>query len=214
MKRIALALGLSSLLALSGCATVFGGGAHQKLTFDSAPEGATVFMDGQQLGVTPLNVDVHRDKGVVISFKKDGYNTASVAADTHLNPWFWGDVIATSLLSSVVDTVTGSTVKYTQDRYFATLTPVAAGQDAEARRNQVSQYIVTNYAAIGAELSAPLSAKPASQGEHIVALADMVALPDPDKNRLPTLQVLHDLYKDSHSAPDFANAVLFKFGLH
>lgn len=214
MKRLLMAAGLAALFALSGCATLFGGGSHQKLTFDSAPEGATVYMDGQQLGVTPLTADVHRDKGVVISFKKDGYNSVSVTADTHLNPWFWGDVIATSLLSSIVDTATGSTVKYTQDRYFATLTPVAAGQDVQARRNQVSQYIVTNYAAIGAELSAPLSAKPASQGEHIVALADMVAQPDPDSNRLPTLQVLRDLYKDSHSAPDFANSVLFKFGLN
>lgn len=212
MKRILLAVGLGSLLALVGCATLFGGGSHQKLTFDSAPEGAAVFMNGQQLGITPLTADVQREKGVVLTFKKDGYNTVSVVADTNLNPWFWGDVVATSLLSTTVDFVTGSTVKYSQDRYFVTLTAVGTGPDAAARREQVSQYIVTNYAAIGAELSAPLSSK--SQGPHIVALADMVALPGEGSDRLPTLRVLHDLYTDSHSAPDFTNAVLFKFGLN
>lgn len=214
MKRLLLAVSLGSLLALAGCATLFGGGSHQKLTFDSAPEGASVFMNGQQLGVTPLTVDVPRDKGVVFSFKKDGYNTVSMVADTHMNPWVWGDVAATSLLSTTVDTLTNSSVKYSEDRYFATLTQVGANQDAAARRNQVSSYIVTNYAAIGAELSAPLSSKASSQGEHIVALADMVALPGEDNDRLPTLRVLHDLYTASHSAPDFANAVLVKFGLN
>ncbi|HEY1774079.1 MAG TPA: PEGA domain-containing protein [Gammaproteobacteria bacterium] len=214
MKRIAMAVGFSSLLALAGCATLFGGGSHQKLTFDSAPEGAAVFMNGQQLGVTPLNVDVPREKGVVFSFKKDGYITASVVADTHLNPWFWGDVIATSLLSTTVDTATNSSVKYSEDRYFVTLTAVGTGPDAAARRNQVSSYIVTNYGAIGVDFSIPLSSKSNTQGEHIVALADMVALPGEDGDRLPTLNVLHDLYTSTHSAPDFANAVLSKFGLN
>lgn len=214
MKRIASALGLSTLLALAGCATLFGGGSHQKLTFDSAPEGTTVFMNGQQLGVTPLTIDVPREKGVVFSFKKDGYNTASVVADTHLNPWFWGDVAAGSLLSTTIDTATDSSVKYSEDLYFVTLSQVGAGQDAAAKRAQVSSYIVTNYAAIGAELNAPLSSKSVSQGEYIVALADMVAMPGEDQDRLPTLNVLHDLYTKTHSAPDFANAVLTKFGLN
>jgi len=207
-------VGLSSLLTLVGCATLFGGGSHQKLTFDSAPEGATVFMNGQQLGVTPLNVDVEREKGVVFTFKKDGFNTASVVADTHLNPWFWGDVVAGSLLSTTIDTATNSSVKYSDDRYFVTLSPVGAGQDAAAKRNEVSSYIVTNYGAIGAELGAPLSSKPSSQGQHIVALADMVSLPGEDSDRLPTLTVLHELYTSTHSAPDFANAVLTKFGMN
>ena len=214
MKRIASALGLSTLLALAGCATLFGGGSHEKLNFDSAPEGAAVFMNGVQLAVTPLNVDVPREKGVVFSFKKDGYTTASVVADTHLNPWFGGDVVATSLLSTTVDSATNSSVKYSQDHYFVTLTAVGTGADAAARRNQVSSYIVTNYAAIGAELGMQLSSKPASQGEHIVALADMVALPGEDQDRLPTLNVLKDLYNKTRGAPDFANAVLTKFGLN
>lgn len=214
MKRIASAFGLAALLALAGCATLFGGGSHQKLTFDSAPEGATVFMNGQQLGVTPLAVDVPREKGVVFSFRKDGYNTASVVADTHLNPWFWGDVAAGSLLSTTVDTATNSSVKYSEDRYFVTLSAVGTGTEAAARRDQVSSYIVTNYAGIGVDFSLPLSSKPASQGQHIVALADMVALPGEDGDRLPTLNVLKDLYNKTHGAPDFANAVLTKFGLN
>ena len=207
-------MGLSTLLALAGCATLFGGGSHQKLSFDSAPEGATVFMNGQQLGVTPLTVDVSREKGVAFSFKKEGFNTVAVVADTHLNPWFWGDVAAGSLLSTTIDTATDSSVKYSEDRYFVTLTAVGTGPDAAARRNQVSSYIVTNYAAIGSELSVQLSSKPASQGQHIVALADMVALPGEDQDRLPTLNVLHELYTKTHGAPDFANAVLTKFGLN
>jgi hypothetical protein len=213
MKRLTMASGLCALLALSGCATLFGGGSHQKLKFDSAPEGATVFMNGQQLGVTPLTVDVQREKNVAITFKKDGYESQSIVLDTHLNPWFWGDVIATSLLSTTVDTVTNSTVKYSEDSYMVTLVAAGAVTAADDRRTKVSQFIVTNYAAIGQELQQQLTSKPASQGQHVVALADMLT-PSTADDRLPTLLALRDLYHSSNSAPDFANAVLSKFGLN
>ncbi len=38
-----------------------------------------------------------------------------VTVKKQTNPWFWGDVIATSLLSTTVDVITGAMWKYDEN---------------------------------------------------------------------------------------------------
>ena len=212
MQKLLATTGLFALVALSGCATLFGGGGTQKMSFDSAPEGATVVLNGNPIGLTPLSTIIVRDKNAVVTFKKDGYQQQTYVLEHHLNPWFWGDVVATSLLSSSVDSTTNATVEYSPDHYYATLvasnTPAVQSVD---KRTQVSQFIVLNYAAIGQEIDALQNHPGGTPGEHIATLVDMLNVLNLDKKS--TMHMLKDLYTDNKTAPGFANAVIARFGL-
>lgn len=211
-KLLAMSMGfVLSFSMLTGCATLFGGGGNQLMTFDSAPQGAQVILNGVQVGVTPLVMSVPRQSNAVVTFKKDGYDSQNYVLEHRLNPWFWGDVVALSLLSTTVDFATDSTVEYAPNRYFATLNKTpdqGAATPANDKRMQISQFVVTNYAVLGQELSVGGAKAP---GEHVSTLIDLLGVNNTDKKA--TMLVLQDLYRDSKSAPDFSNAVLAKFGL-
>ena len=221
MKTIAALMGAAALLALGGCATLFGGGSHQIMTFDSAPEGATVTFNGSIIGVTPLTVDVARMDGSTVAFKKDGYLPQSYLLHSRMNPAFLGDVICLSPLSTTIDTATNATIQYAPGRYFATLKPVAPGDPTAAERAaKLSQFIVTNYVILGSELSSQFMSSSTPPGEYLVTLIDMLGLHSVNDNgqvdvdQRKVMLSLKNLYDHTHSAPEFSNAVLAKYGLN
>lgn len=73
----ALAALVVSLLALSpGCALVTKG-FHQSVAIASVPAGATVLIDGKDVGETPLNVTLSRVHTHRLELRKEGFATAT-----------------------------------------------------------------------------------------------------------------------------------------
>lgn len=90
-------------LATSGCATIFQSGPdHVPVT--SSPSGAKVFLDGKEVGVTPIEVSIERDAEGVIRIEKDGYNPYTKDLDKKINWWLIADVIY--IIPAGVDLIT------------------------------------------------------------------------------------------------------------
>lgn len=121
LKRVIFAIGFTAtaLVFLTGSATIISG-TNQPLTFQSEPEGAQVFVDGMMIGVTPVTVNVPKNKRSTYTMQKDGYETVTRDITKAYDPVailsiFW-DLSTTDLIS-------GAAFEYEPNSYFVTLTP-------------------------------------------------------------------------------------------
>ena len=113
MKRYCLLLaGVAAVFsAVSGCATIaqstgIGNSAGSDLVaITSKPAGATVHIDGVQVGVTPLTITVS-PRAKVITFAKDGYSAVTIPIPKDWNGWAIANVLW--IPGVVVDAVTGN----------------------------------------------------------------------------------------------------------
>ncbi|MFO0732267.1 MAG: PEGA domain-containing protein [Nitrospiraceae bacterium] len=76
---------------LAGCS--FFGGTSQQLKINSEPPGATVLVNGSQIGTTPLQYDAPRRGELRIDVQKPGYQTSSRATSRKLSSVGFVDVI-------------------------------------------------------------------------------------------------------------------------
>ncbi len=70
-------VGVISLLLLSSCATIFGG-KKNTINISGGPVQSQVLLDGDSIGVTPLNMRISKYKlqeGSIIEIRKEGYET-------------------------------------------------------------------------------------------------------------------------------------------
>jgi len=119
MKIIIIRLSILSALLIicTSCATVFSG-TTQSINFESSPSGATVFLDGERVGSTPLTLTLKKKKYSSLRVELEGYNTISRQLDKEF------DLI--TLLSifwdlGTTDLVTGAAYKYANNSYFVEL---------------------------------------------------------------------------------------------
>jgi len=112
---------LVSLVALlTSCAGIING-TSQSITVTSTPEGAEVFIDGNNMGETPLTVKLKKNKYDNIMVKKSGYKTVTrpiskVYDNTALLNIFWD--------LSTTDMITGAAYEYEPSNYNFTLSKV------------------------------------------------------------------------------------------
>ena len=118
MKKILLNLSIVSvLILLTGCATVLSG-TKQTITFESSPSGASVYLDGEKVGVTPFTDKLKKNKYSSFRIELDGYETISRSMGK--------DVDLVALLSifwdlGTTDLATGSAWKYDKNSYYIEL---------------------------------------------------------------------------------------------
>jgi hypothetical protein len=127
-------LALTCSFFLSACATVISG-PRQSVKIDSVPQGARVFTAVQansrqgdllkrtEVGVTPMTVSITRKDGVV-ELEKEGYQLTRVPMTREMNPWFLGNFVMTSLVSSSIDVSTGAVNEYDPGEYRVELQPL------------------------------------------------------------------------------------------
>ena len=107
-------------LVLTGCATVLQG-TSQSIMVDSDPRGATVFVDGQQRGITPTSFTLQKGRREqVIRVERDGYRVQQRPLTTSYDPVailniFWD--------LSTTDLITGAAWQYQPNSYFFRLDP-------------------------------------------------------------------------------------------
>ena len=105
-KRIVcLLLTIVVLVSVTGCATLF----KQKsrtVSFDSDPQGATVYINGNRMGKTPMPLNLSNKKSVTVTFKKEGYEDKTYIINTKTGTgWVVLDILG-GFIPVVIDAVT------------------------------------------------------------------------------------------------------------
>jgi hypothetical protein len=108
MKKFTSTLLIVSLFLLtSSCATIFKGNSS-KINFNSNPQGAQIYVNGNYMGDTPILLKLESKQTYNIEFKKEGYKTKAFNITNHVGVgWIVLDVIF-GLVPVVVDAATGS----------------------------------------------------------------------------------------------------------
>jgi len=112
---------VAATFLFSSCATLFSG-THQRITVDSSPPGATVIMDGQDRGVTPVTFKAKRDATTAtvgkkaIRLEKDGYQTEGYYLSTHMNGLILLNFV--NLFFWAIDAASGAAVNYDRHSHF------------------------------------------------------------------------------------------------
>lgn len=124
MKQKKHFVGVSVILFLSlffsSCATIFTG-TKDNITFNTQPQGATVYINGVEQCQTPCTKRITRsinDKDV--QFKLDGYKTRLITLSKEFN--VVSVINLGNLLGWAIDVASGAVMKYDQKVYNINLT--------------------------------------------------------------------------------------------
>ena len=100
---------VAALAATTGCATLETNGSTQRVEVSSTPPAAEVFLDGQAVGVTPVEVVVsRRDPIPAIRIEKDGFRPSEQKLRRSTSWWLLADV-GVGVLISIFDPHFGHT---------------------------------------------------------------------------------------------------------
>ena len=92
-------------VGLVGCATIF----KQKtrtVAFDSDPQGAEIYINGNRMGKTPMPMNLSNLKAVTVTFKKEGYEDKTYIINTKVGAgWVILDCLG-AFIPVIIDAVT------------------------------------------------------------------------------------------------------------
>ena len=113
---------------LSGCASVVNG-PRQPVGIASAPTGASVSVDGVEIGRTPMIAHLEREREHVVTLSMPGHATREVPLERRVSGWAWGNVMfgGVGLLGVVADRSNGSLYRLSPAALDATLPPLGSG---------------------------------------------------------------------------------------
>ncbi|MHA1541229.1 MAG: PEGA domain-containing protein [Alphaproteobacteria bacterium] len=116
MKKI-LILGL---IVLGGCASIIDG-EMQQVSINSNVKGASILVNGMQVGKTPFVGQIKRQKNVILILKKRGYPDKQFPLQTSINPTFFGNIISGGTTGGLIDYSSGSWVEYSPNMIYVTM---------------------------------------------------------------------------------------------
>ncbi len=120
MKRSIAMVCLISFLFMTGCATLFKGNT-ERVNMQASPVQADVFVNGQFMGKTPLQLKLQSKKEYAIEFRAEGYQPRVYHISNKVGAgWVVLDVIL-GLVPVIVDAVTGAWCKLDQNNIDAVL---------------------------------------------------------------------------------------------
>jgi len=120
VKKLLKAIAVGGLAFLTGCASIMTG-STQAISFNSSPPGASIVVDGADMGKTPATLNLKRNKGYAVSIQLEGYETQAINLDRSVNGWVWGNILLGGLIGLVVDASTGAMYKLTPEQVSATM---------------------------------------------------------------------------------------------
>jgi len=83
---------LAATVAFTGCASAIEG-TRQQVAFSSDPPGASVIVDGANLGTTPAEIELGRRHSHSVRIEKVGYVPYETTTSSSLTNWQWIDVV-------------------------------------------------------------------------------------------------------------------------
>ena len=205
------------VMVSSGCATIIDG-SSQPVTFNSSPNGARIYVNGMEIGTTPLIMPVKRSKTTMILAKKNGYEDQQLLLQTKINSWFWGNILLGGLYSSTTDYASDAMIEYSPNMYYINLNPIpllqsngggfAVERGARTRIEQVGmrteRQVRTFILRYHADLTADISR---GQGEYLSSLYTMLHLPESGE----TLKRLRSIAARNQEPLSFAEVVLMQY---
>ncbi len=109
-----------SFLLFNGCATIFKGGT-ETVGFSSDPLGAKVYVNGQYMGVGPLQLQLKSNQTYTIEFRKEGFQPKTVILNNSIGAgWIILDVLF-GFIPVVIDAATGNWFSLDQTHVAAAL---------------------------------------------------------------------------------------------
>lgn len=104
-KAVTVCVILVVVFSLVGCATLF----KQKsrtVAFNSDPQGADIYINGNRMGKTPLPMNLSNLKAVTVTFKKEGYEDKTYIINTKVGGgWVVLDCLG-GFIPVIIDAVT------------------------------------------------------------------------------------------------------------
>lgn len=200
MRNFILGVAAISSLLLTGCASIVDGNS-QPLSFNSNPDGATVYINGGAVGKTPVTITAKRKSGTQsLRFTKEGHKDIEISLISNINPWFFGNILTGGLLGSTTDGLSGAAFRYEPNSYMVTLPAAddAPLSDATSftQKQQIVNFIVAGYPILIKELNL-------QSGQYVSSLLALAKVTDeqqPDVTK--RLKALSDAYT---TIPEFAD---------
>ena len=100
---------------LAGCATIMNQ-TTQAIGISSNPTGATVTVDSEPHGKTPVVTKLSRKDNHVVKLELAGYKPFETTLTRHVSGWVWGNIAFGGLIGLAVDAITGGMYKLTPDQ--------------------------------------------------------------------------------------------------
>lgn len=123
LKRNSLSFTIAMALALTGCATLFGGSTTVPVA--SNPPGAGVYVNGQLVAQTPTIIELDSSRPANIQIYMPGYQPVQVWRSKTFSGWFWVNILFWP--GFIVDIATGKWQRYDNGVIAVGLVPAADG---------------------------------------------------------------------------------------
>src|SRR5690625_607227 len=104
----------------SSCATIIHG-SKQSVSIASNPSSATVLIDNQEHGKTPLTTKLDRKDHHTVKIELPGYMTYETKFTRKVDGWIAGNIIFGGIIGLAIDAITGGMYKLTPDQIQADL---------------------------------------------------------------------------------------------
>lgn len=184
-------------LLLVGCATITKT-SSQSIAITSNVDGARLYLDGVQVGSTPFNGTVPKNKKE-IKIEKEGYRTETIVLSKTLEGMFWGNIILGGTIGSITDFATGAAYAYAPATYQIDLK-----SNDQTAADFEHEYVARRFSMVYVnEISRDLGA---SGGEHLTALCELMGAQANDPTT--TTAIRGALQSSSGDAVAFGNAIV------
>ena len=110
-----LSLILLSLTTLSSCATIVSG-TRQSIGISSMPSTASIYVDKEFVGYTPLQVEMTRKDNHFVRIELEGYMPYEITISRKMNGWVFGNIVFGGLIGLAVDAISGGIYKLTPEQ--------------------------------------------------------------------------------------------------
>lgn len=104
-RNTALTLTIMTVFLFSGCGAILNG-SRQDITITSQPEGASVFINNQPLGETPVTARLKRSENYRILLELPGYQPYELQLGRKLSGVYWLNVL--NVIGFIIDPLSGT----------------------------------------------------------------------------------------------------------
>jgi hypothetical protein len=196
-----------SFVFLTGCATLLDG-TSQKLTFSSSPSGATVKINDQKVGETPLTINrVREDQALRVEISKPGYQTATRTISSKFNNRVISNIGGGTygLTSAGVDFLNRNPLyQYKPSGVHASLQPQQASLQQRKKfqeRERLRKFILTAYPSLMTQIKQ-------KKGPYLDTLVNQL-----DTDDGTVVEKVQESLQNARNRVHFAELVLEEFNL-